>query len=128
MRRLPWRGLLIFSLISCSSIRDAILLPSDKEIEKNLDSLTETEVKKVNWGPSVSEGENLFRDKTTEYGLEGVEAVNFLLIDLNRDFIEDLIVIPNFFSSPIVYLFDPVALLILSLLYLICRPCPRWRK
>lgn len=99
-------GLMIF-FVSCSSIRDVVLLPSDKEIEKNLDSLTENEAKKVSWGPSVTEGENLFRDRTSKYGLEGVEAVNFLLIDLNRDFIDDLIIIPHFFSTPVVYLFDP---------------------
>jgi hypothetical protein len=106
LRRLLCGGLLSFLLFSCASQREKNLLPSDSEIEKNLDSIAETRTKVQNFGPSITEGENLFRDKTQAYGLEGVEGVNFVLIDLNRDMIEDLIVVPSFFSEPVVYLFD----------------------
>ncbi len=99
-------GLLLLLSVSCTSIREKIFLPSDSEIEKNLDSIAETKTHKMNFGPSIVEGENIFRDKTSAYGLDGVEGVNFLLIDVNRDLIDDLIVVPSFFSTPVVYLFD----------------------
>ncbi len=104
-RPLCW-GLFSLLTFSCAKLQNKSLLPSDSEIEKNLDSITENKTKKINFGPSITEGENIFRDKTTAYGLEGVESVSFILIDLNRDFIDDLIVIPSFFSQPVVYLFD----------------------
>lgn len=106
LRRPLCGGLLSFLLFSCASQQEKSFLPSDSEVEKNLDSIAETKGKPQNFGPSITEGENLFRDKTQAYGLEGVEGVNFVLVDLNRDFIDDLIVVPSFFSGPVIYLYD----------------------
>lgn len=50
---------------------------------------------------------DLFIDKTDQYGLFGVKAFNFNLVDLNSDGYTDLVTIPSFYSLPEFFLFDP---------------------
>ena len=54
------------------------------------------------------EKEFLFKDKTSAYGLDNVEAYNFNIVDLNGDFYSDIVVIPSFYSYPKFYYYDLV--------------------
>jgi len=98
---------LILLIASCSSSKKNSALPSEREVEESLASLSQEVLKPANYGPTLSEGESRFVDKTEDYGLTGVEAINFSLVDLNRDFYPDLVVMPHYFSQPRFFLFDP---------------------
>ena len=39
--------------------------------------------------------QNFFIDKTTEYGLDGITATNFNLVDLDRDDFTDLVILKS---------------------------------
>jgi hypothetical protein len=47
-----------------------------------------------------------FKDLTVQYGLEGVKAYNFNVVDLNRDGYSDIVIIPSFYSEPQFYYFN----------------------
>ena len=47
-----------------------------------------------------------FEEKSAEYGLEGVQATHIYAVDLNKDGNEDLIFLPNYFSTPEFYYFS----------------------
>ena len=87
------------SIFSCSST-EKTFNPSD--MIASLDSLKE---KVYQSGPSDSEAKS-FVDKTEQYGLAGVTATNFNIVDLNSDGFSDIVILPEHYSQPIFYLFD----------------------
>lgn len=86
---------------SCSSGKLDVFNPEN--FKDSLDSIkTET---KIDYGPTQKTNTG-FIDKTVEYGLEGIEATNFNLVDIDRDGFTDLVVIPDYYSQPIFYRFN----------------------
>jgi len=59
-------------------------------------------------GPTSENQPGAFKDLTLEYGLEGVEATNLYAVDFNNDGFTDLALLPNFYSTPEFYEFDPL--------------------
>lgn len=78
--------------------------------KKNETKKSEYRAEKTLWDPLVfgptKKSETPFVDKTKEYGLMGIEGVAFYAVDLNGDYISDLVVLPRYFSAPQFYLFD----------------------
>jgi enediyne biosynthesis protein E4 len=99
-------ALILFLLNACAYVKKNLYLPSDKELQTSLDGISQEAIAPVNYGPTLLSGENRFIDKTKDYGLEGVEGISFAMIDLNRDYIPDLVVVPNYFSEPRFFIFD----------------------
>jgi enediyne biosynthesis protein E4 len=58
-------------------------------------------------GPTGDPQTFTFVDRTADYGLEGVEGVRFYAVDLNNNGFTDLVVLPDFYSIPDFYYFDP---------------------
>ena len=85
-------------LSACAGSKNLIDLPFN--IEGNLDMIPdefEQEIQK----------ENLpFKDKTIDYGLNGIKANNINIVDLNGDNYSDIVIIPSFYDYPIFYYFD----------------------
>lgn len=94
-------GLLL--LHSCSALQKSKDEESIK-LSEELDSLSK-KVQVVNYGPTVKEG-GVFADKTKEYGLEGLFAVNFNAVDLNLDGKTDLVMLPTYYSRPKFFIYD----------------------
>lgn len=103
---------LALALIVCTSCsspqKNAVALPSDSELAESLATLSQ-EVQRfdTSYGPTMTEGTSRFVDRTDDYGLAGIEATSFVVVDLNRDLWDDLIVMPGYFSQPRFFLFDP---------------------
>lgn len=57
-------------------------------------------------GPTGPVKSQLFSDKTHEYGLEGIKAVNLYAADVNDDGATDLITLEDFIDTPKFYFFD----------------------
>lgn len=57
-------------------------------------------------GPTEAKQESFFEDATKEYGLSEVVATHFFVVDLNFDKVDDLVVLPQFYSHPEFYIFD----------------------
>lgn len=49
---------------------------------------------------------NVFTNKTSEYGLEGVEAVHLYAVDVNNDRATDLVTLDDFSAAPKFYFFN----------------------
>ncbi|MBY0518366.1 MAG: CRTAC1 family protein [Bacteriovoracaceae bacterium] len=98
--------LVLLLVISCSSSKAPEAIPSEAELEETLSSLSKEGSKPIDFGPTLSTGSNRFVDKTLDYGLQDVEGVTFAMIDLNRDLIDDLVVLPGYFSQPRFFIFD----------------------
>ena len=47
-----------------------------------------------------------YKDVTKELGLEDVEATHIYAVDLNGDYREDLVLLPQFYSTPIFYIYS----------------------
>ncbi len=92
--------LFIFSLIFSCSTTEKVFNPS--ELSSSLDSLKE---KTYESGPSAA-GASGFIDKTEQYGLSGITAANFNVVDLNSDGFSDLVILPEHYAQPDFYLFD----------------------
>ena len=95
--------LILFILIfSCASPKEDFA--NEKYIQSSLDSLEKKSKKKI--GPVVKKSTQ-FKDKSKHYGLDGIKAYNFNVVDFNSDGYSDLIIIPSFFSLPEFYKFNP---------------------
>jgi len=93
--------LFLFFLISCSTTKPEQFDPSIFN-----DSLNDIKKEKlIDFGPSNKE-QTSFIDKTEFYGLNGLEATNFNLVDIDRDGFTDLVIIPDYFSQPVFYRFN----------------------
>ena len=98
-------GGLLFLTTGCSSS----LKPSQDEesikLSEELDDLSK-KIQSVDYGPTQKNVMS-FVDKTDAYGLSGLQAIALNAVDFNFDGRSDLIVIPNYYSRPKFYLFDP---------------------
>lgn len=59
-------------------------------------------------GPSNSGALGPFQNKTSLYGLEGVQATHLYSVDLNNDGHDDLVFLPNHYSIPAFMIFNPI--------------------
>ncbi len=64
-------------------------------------SLPSTQVVGVEKNGPTSKVESIFRDKTPEYGLEGMQATNLYAVDFDSDGHTDLVLLPEYYSRPI---------------------------
>ncbi len=62
------------------------------------------EIRQIKFGPEIDS--NVFVDKTSEYGLAGVQAVHLYAVDVNNDGFTDLVTLEDFYSAPKFYLFN----------------------
>lgn len=90
----------LLGYFSCSS--NQIKKPFDVSlVEDNLfvdeGSLSKNEIQK----------NKFYIDKTSDYGLAGVKAYNFSVIDLDIDGFSDLVIIPSFYAQPRFFYFKP---------------------
>lgn len=99
---LAW-GLLL-TLLSCGSSHKKAPR-TNSELERALKALPEQDAPRAVYGPTNPAGHG-FVDRTKEYGLEGIEAVWFGAIDLNRDLHDDLVILTGYFHQPRFFLFD----------------------
>ncbi len=60
-------------------------------------------------GPTNSESSKFFADKTSEYGLDDVTSVHNYVVDYNGDGYSDLVILPDFYSVPQFFSFDPTS-------------------
>ena len=58
-----------------------------------------------------------FHDKTREYGLENIRGVRFYAVDFNRDSWTDLVILPDYFSTPVFFQFSPQKKRFIPLIY-----------
>jgi hypothetical protein len=61
--------------------------------------------KKLAMGPELTS--SVFIDRSTEYGLSGVKAVNLYAVDVDHDGYTDLVTLEDYFSPPQFYFFNP---------------------
>ena len=88
---------LLATLTSCSNIkRDS---NKKERVEKKQQSA------RLDFGPT-DKGSTHFIDRTKEYGLEGLKAANFNIVDINGDGFSDLVILPEYYSQPRFYYFD----------------------
>ncbi|MBT4792776.1 MAG: CRTAC1 family protein [Halobacteriovoraceae bacterium] len=89
--------LTLLLMASCSTNRG---VGKPFQLEHNLDAIPdEFEQEK---GTVVKS----FVDKTKYYGLEGIKAYNFNIVDINGDGFSDIVAIPSFYAQPQFYLYD----------------------
>jgi hypothetical protein len=84
------------------------VLASCSHEKKNIPILKPTELKvevKKNFMGPLFPSTN-FIDKTTEYGLSGVEAINLYAVDVDHDGHTDLVTLDDYFVSPKFYFFN----------------------
>jgi enediyne biosynthesis protein E4 len=60
----------------------------------------------IEYGPTTR-GDGSFVDKSVDYGLNEVVATHLYVVDLNNDGYTDLVVLPEFYSQPEFYYFNP---------------------
>lgn len=93
---------LFFSACSTKPIKSV-----DEEairLSEELDSLSK-KVQSINYGPTVKASTS-FLDKTQEYGLNQLFAVNMNAVDFNFDGYTDLILLPTYYSRPKFYVWS----------------------
>ncbi len=100
----PLLGGLLFFTSGCSSSQKKTD-EDEIKLSEELDSLSK-KVQSVNYGPTVKEG-GVFKDRTEDYGLSNLFAVNLNAVDLNLDGKTDLVLLPTYYSRPKFFIFDP---------------------
>ena len=93
--------LFLGALLSCSSSEKA-----QTPVPPPAQPAPVEKVQPVDPGPTDKQA-NFFVDKTKDYGLEGVTGTHFYAVDLNNDGYTDLVVLPDNFSVPDFYFFNP---------------------
>ena len=91
----------LFLLIACS--HNQVKTTVEQEIE---DSLSLIKEKKISYGVT-NKRSKIYLDVTESYGLSDLWASNFNIIDMNNDGFPDIVLIPEYYSQPIFYYFDP---------------------
>lgn len=76
-----------------------------KEVSNSDIGIENISLEQINYGPT-NENATSFIDKTTQYGLDGVEADNFNIVDINLDGYPDLVILENYISFPAFYEYD----------------------
>lgn len=59
------------------------------------------------FGPKVPSNQKVLRDETVKFGLENIQATHFYAVHLNNDNYVDLVILPEFYSAPVFFLYDP---------------------
>lgn len=91
-------------LSSCSTEKEW----SPESLGSTLATLKEE--KKINYDPQNKPEENArfnFEDKTSDYGLDDLDASSIMAVDFNFDGFPDLALIKDYFSQPEFYFFNP---------------------
>ena len=93
--------LLIIIFVSCSGstikkIKDKFKKPKKVEV-------TKTKPISIDYGPSQKK-DTIFVDVTDQLGLSNVVSVRNYIVDVNGDGLEDLVVLPDYYSTPEFYL------------------------
>lgn len=101
---LAFAGLLSLLFLSCSTKPPKSVDEDSIRLSEELDSLSK-KVQVVNYGPTIKEG-GAFTDKTVDYGLSELFAVNFNAIDFNFDGYTDLVILPTYYSRPKFYVWN----------------------
>ena len=110
--------LVLLFVFGCSSAEKAVT-PALKEVLGNSSQIgenseTESITKKtplqtmlpIEFGPTKKQ-ETFFEDHADDYGLKNVQATNIYAVDFDHDGWTDLVVLPEYFSRPIFYRFNP---------------------
>jgi hypothetical protein len=99
-------GLLFLFIAGCASSDFSLF--SKEELEKSVDAINkDNEADSLSFGPTLAGLDKAFLDKTSEYGLNDITAANLNVIDFNEDGFSDLVILPDYFSTPIFYQFNP---------------------
>lgn len=101
-RFLSW-GLLVL-LLGCSSAQQKSADEEAIKLAEELDSLT-NKVQVQNVGPT-NPSSTAFKDRTADYGLEGLSAVAINAVDINFDGRVDLVLLPTYYARPKFMIFD----------------------
>lgn len=90
-------------LLSCSSSKRPALTPNTSTTSES----PAPERPPLEAGPTSPQSNKAFVDKTADYGLDGVRGVRFYAVDLNNNSYSDLVILPDFYSVPEFYYFNP---------------------
>ena len=63
--------------------------------------------KKVDYGPTSTDGATIFRENSAKYGLGNLKGVRFYAVDFDGDSWTDVVILPHYFSVPSFHRFDP---------------------
>ncbi len=96
-----WYYLALILLFACASKPKAVRVLTEQEQK-------EREVTFVS-GPTQAPGPGFFVDKTSDLGLNGVTATQSYAVDFDRDGYSDLAVLPEYYSIPKFFRFNPKA-------------------
>lgn len=96
--------LLIFILaFSCSSKK----IVKNGDIPEEKQTVVKSIPAPIKTGPTQAPIIEGFLDKTSEYGLEGQKGTNLYAVDFNNDSYTDLVILPEHYSIPQFFQFDP---------------------
>lgn len=93
-------------IIVCTFLFSCSRLPII-EVNKKVPKDSEMQSKVINFGPTKVGLKSPFRDVTDQYGLKGVEGVTFYAVDFDHDQYTDLVILPDYYSLPAFYRFNP---------------------
>ncbi|MBL6989336.1 MAG: CRTAC1 family protein [Bacteriovoracaceae bacterium] len=99
-----WGVLIAFMILGCSSSKST---PQVEVIKPKKSTVKKSKAEKnVVSGPTSTLLSPDFSDMTKAYGLMDVEASLLYATDFNNDGWTDLVVLPNYYSSPVFFLYD----------------------
>jgi enediyne biosynthesis protein E4 len=104
MKTLWMKFFLILLFVSCSNSKTKT--KSTLSIEDEVNQIAAPK-KSVDFGPTISRSSS-FIDRTDDYGLGEIQGVAFYAVDLNQDSWSDLVILPEYYSSPRFYLYEPM--------------------
>lgn len=91
---------LLIIILSCSSSKP--IRNVTKDLDNSLKLINDNEVE---FGPR-DKISSIYKDVTQKYGLSDLVANNFNVVDLNSDGFQDLVVIPDYYSQPLFFIFN----------------------
>jgi enediyne biosynthesis protein E4 len=105
MKALTWIFLSFsFFLFSCENTKS--LLRKIKTVTKGGASKKALPLDQKNYGPTLNSSKRKFKDKTKKYKLDGLSAVGLYAVDFNNDFFTDLVILPEYPSTPLFFQYD----------------------
>jgi hypothetical protein len=96
--------LIVFNILFALSCSRMEKVKETEDIEQEINQIQHHQ-KTANFGPTL-DSKKQFIDVTAQYGLEGAKAVAFYAVDLNFDTYTDLVLLPDYFSTPVFYLYS----------------------